>query len=382
MCDKRSEILKSLAPAARRWIVLANHLRVNQSERASSVQYVRSPCVGDFGSQSWRFFKPRSDTQRRDREHFIRSVRKFNSFNRYLTGLLLLCGDIASQPGPETFAFRQNKQSSKIKNLLLNARSLISVHRNTEGNGTIWNLHQFQDLVYAENAGVVYVNETWLGSEIADLELLHAGYTIYRKDRINKRGGGVLIAVKSDLFLSIHEYVSSVTDLEIVSVIVETDSSQRFLLCSCYRPPNADLSWMDLFEKFLDETCSKFDNMLICGDLNLANVPWDCPDSSTGANEQRFVDILNDHFLIQHNSSPTLGNNVFDLVISSVPDQVSVTEVMEPNEAKCLPIIVLSLLSSPLLLRRRPISSASFTITLEETSTGSVLHLKPWTCPM
>ena len=40
----------------------------------SSVQHVRSPCVGDFGSQSWRLFKPRSDTQRRDHEHFIRSV--------------------------------------------------------------------------------------------------------------------------------------------------------------------------------------------------------------------------------------------------------------------------------------------------------------------
>ena len=89
-----------------------------------------------------------------------------------------------------------------------------------------------------------------------------------------------MIAFKSDLFSSIHEYVPSVTDLEIVSAVVETDSSQSFLLCSCYRPPNADFSWMDLFEKCLVETCSKFDNMLICGDLNLPKVPWDCPDSS------------------------------------------------------------------------------------------------------
>ena len=111
-------------------------------------------------------------------------------------------------------------------------RSLISVHRNTDGDGTIWNLHQFQDLVYAEDAGVIYVNETWLGSKFLDSELLHAGYTIYRKDRINKRGRGVWIAIKSDLFSSIHEYVPSVSDVEIVSTVVETDSSQRFLLCS------------------------------------------------------------------------------------------------------------------------------------------------------
>ena len=76
--------------------------------------------------------------------------------------------------------------------------------------------------------------------------------------------------------------------------------------------------------------------MLICGDLNLPKVPWDCPDSSIGANEQRFVDILNDHFLIQHDNSPTRGNNVLDLMISSITDQVSVTEVLEPNEAETL----------------------------------------------
>ena len=122
-------------------LLLHYHLiQLRDGNFQSSVQQVGSPCVEDFGSQSWRFLKPRSDTLRRDREHFIRSVRKFNTLNGYLTGLLLLCGDIASQPGPETFAFRQNKQSSKIKNRLLNARSLTSVHRNTEGNGTTWNL--------------------------------------------------------------------------------------------------------------------------------------------------------------------------------------------------------------------------------------------------
>ena len=32
MCDKRSKISKSLVPAARRWIILANLFRINQSE--------------------------------------------------------------------------------------------------------------------------------------------------------------------------------------------------------------------------------------------------------------------------------------------------------------------------------------------------------------
>ena len=73
--------------------------------------------------------------------------------------------------------------------------------------------------------------------------------------------------------------------------------------------------------------------MLIWGDLNLPKISWDPSEHLSGANEQTFINILNDHFLTQHNTIPTRGNNVLDLVISSVPDQVSVTEVMKPSDA-------------------------------------------------
>ena len=146
---------------------------------------------------------------------------------------------------------------------------------------------------------------------------------------------------------------------------------------------------MDLFEKCLDETRRKFDNMLICGDLNLPKVPWDCPDSWIAANERCFVDVLNDHFLIQHNGFLTWGNNVLDLVISSIPDQVSVTEVLEPNEAEMFIDHCIVSFDSPLLLRRHQNSGALSMIMLEEILTGSFfisirelvqcnIHWRPW----
>ena len=45
------------------------------------------------------------------------------------------------------------------------------------------------------------------------------------------------------------------------------------------------------------------------------------------------VDILNDHFLTRLNTIPKRGNNILDLVITSVPDQVNVTEVVKAIDA-------------------------------------------------
>ena len=45
------------------------------------------------------------------------------------------------------------------------------------------------------------------------------------------------------------------------------------------------------------------------------------------------VDILNDHSLTRLNTIPTHGNNILDLVITSVPDQVNVTEVVKAIDA-------------------------------------------------
>lgn len=91
---------------------------------------------------------------------------------------------------------------------------------------------------------------------------------------------------------------------------------------------------MNLFSDFLDETCTKFENILIAGDLSLPKISWESPELSVGANEQLFLDILNDHYLSQRNNVPTRGSNILDLVISSMPDQLRVTEVLKPNEAE------------------------------------------------
>ena len=244
--------------------------------------------------------------------------------------LILLSGDVAINPGP------CSSQNSVIKCLALNARSLKSIHRDPESNRAVCNLERFQDLVYNENSDVICVNETWLTDEVCNKDILHSGFTIYRKDRTNRCDGGVLIAIKTETFKSVKEYqpdIEELQQLEIVSTEVRTANNQELLFCCCYRPPDADLSWTDAFNTFLNHACEQYQNIVISGDFNFPKIQWDEMDKTNSVNDLLFVEMLNDHFLCQLNNTPTRGNNVLDLVITSVPNHVRLTETLSPEQS-------------------------------------------------
>ena len=112
--------------------------------------------------------------------------------NLHLLLCILLAGDIATNPGPACNSTGIRSQNSQLKSLLLNARSLKSINRDEMSNQTVCILQRFQNLVYNENSDVICVNETWLNNSISNEDILHSGFTIYRKDRKDRYGGGVL----------------------------------------------------------------------------------------------------------------------------------------------------------------------------------------------
>ena len=154
-------------------------------------------------------------------------------------------------------------------------------------NKTIYNLNRFQDLVYAESSDVVCVNETWLNKDILDSEILHSDYTIFRKDRVNRSGGGVLLAVKAESFQTVREFpVPADMDrlqLEIVAAELTTESNHKILFRSCYKPPDVNISWSDEFNDFLNNICDQYENLLIVGDFNLPNISWDSKNNNAFA---------------------------------------------------------------------------------------------------
>ena len=100
--------------------------------------------------------------------------------------------------------------------------------------------------MYAENSDVICVNETWLNQNISNSEILHSGFTIFRRSRSDRGGGGVLIAIKTASLKPVKEFKleseAELQQLEIIFAEITTLIDQRILFCFCYRSPNGDPS--------------------------------------------------------------------------------------------------------------------------------------------
>ena len=53
-------------------------------------------------------------------------------------------------------------------------------------------IDQFQSVVYAGNFDFACITETWLTDAVCNSELLPTSYTVYRRDRVGRGGGGNL----------------------------------------------------------------------------------------------------------------------------------------------------------------------------------------------
>ena len=85
--------------------------------------------------------------------------------------------------------------------------------------------------MYAENSDVICVNETWLNQNISNSEILHSGFTVFSRDRSDRGGGGVLIAIKTASFKAVKEFKpeseAELQQFEIIFAEITTLTGQR-----------------------------------------------------------------------------------------------------------------------------------------------------------
>ena len=112
---------------------------------------------------------------------------------------LLMSGDMNLNTGPVSAS-----TAGKINCLVKNARSLKNYHKDSTTNWQlVCNILRLQGLVYAENSDFICVNEMWLNQTIGNCKILHSGFTILRRARRNRVGGGVLIAIGTASFKAV-----------------------------------------------------------------------------------------------------------------------------------------------------------------------------------
>ena len=122
---------------------------------------------------------------------------------------------------------------------------------------------------------MVAVTETCLKQEIDNCELLPDNSSkIYRKDRANRIGGGVMLAFRNNI-LSIRRKDLERDQTEMLGCEIRPETKKKLLVLVFYRPPNTDLKYIKDFKKALKLACkANFDSMIVCGDFNLPDIDW------------------------------------------------------------------------------------------------------------
>jgi hypothetical protein len=158
--------------------------------------------------------------------------------------------------------------------------------------------------------------ETWLPKkdQVTIDVATPVGYSSFRKDRLNKRGGGIAVIYRSSLVIQDKTYLDSLCsscELACLQFDPVNKCHPPFLLCSVYRPPAGHISkFLDEWQDILVELNTR-PNVIIVGDFNLH---IDCPDKPDVA---QFLNALDMHGWDQHINEVTHEcGHILDLVIT------------------------------------------------------------------
>ena len=260
---------------------------------------------------------------------------KIKKKNLHLFLLILLSGDVATNPGPGTST---EHTSNELNAIYLNARSLKAfVPFNGDSSAKVCKITLLQELVHSGSYDIICICETWLNDSIISSELL-PGYSVFRRDRVEKVGGGVLVAVKANLHATRRPDLER-NEIELVVVELNNTNSKPVILYTFYRPPVSGPEVFHHLSSSLQNT-SESSCIVLAGDFNLPALDWttfdeQIPTTAGCQPENSFCDLFDDNFLQQFILGPTHNcGNKLDLLLSNCPEIITNVETSNPEQCK------------------------------------------------
>ena len=199
---------------------------------------------------------------------------------------------------------------------------------------------EFQGLVYGNNLDVVAVTETWLHDGYFDGEILSSSlYIIFRKDR----GGGVLLAVKTDLLAyGRPDLVPQNSEILVCGLVSPNSFKITFFLC--YRPANCSL-FMDYFECLLANVRETSGRICTVDDFNMPSINWEyVVDLSNSTDGIKFCNLIKSQLLTQLVREPTkishFSESILDLIFCNHPEEIFDVSAVEDFSSDHLAVSV------------------------------------------
>ena len=216
--------------------------------------------------------------------------------------------------------FKPQKQNN-IKNNKERQNQISCFYCNTR---SVINKIRIRTICSGGNSRSFCITESWANANIGDGEININGYTVFRKDRTNRIGGGVLLYVKNNN-KAIHRTDLDNDECEMVWCEL-LNNKEKTLVGVCYRSPNSSVDEDRALFRMLGNV--KDSKAMIVGEFNFGDINWERQEA-TGQSKE-FLDSVNDNFLYQRRNEETGGRKILDLVLSSEENIVVGLEVGEP----------------------------------------------------
>ncbi|GAB0209691.1 hypothetical protein GRJ2_003434800 [Grus japonensis] len=162
---------------------------------------------------------------------------------------------------------------------------------------------------------VIGITETWWDGSY-DWSVGMEGHRLFRKDRQGRRGGGITLYVNDqlecmELHLGMEEELTESFWVRIKGRAGTGDT----IVGVCYRPPDQeDQVDEDLCRQIQSESHSQA--LVLIGDFNHPDICW--RDNAAGHKQyRRFLECVDDNFLLQVIEEPTRRGAMLDLVLTN-----------------------------------------------------------------
>ncbi|PKU42878.1 adaptin ear-binding coat-associated protein 1 [Limosa lapponica baueri] len=201
------------------------------------------------------------------------------------------------------------KPLARLKCIYTNARSM----NNKQGD--------LEAMMHQENYDIVAIAETWWDAS-HDWSATIKGYKLFRRDRQERRGGGVAVCVSGCYESSEIKY----SDNRVESVWIRIRANKGDIAVGvCYRPPNQSSEVDEAFYKQLGEISQSFATVLV-GDFNLPDICWEY-NMADREQSRRFLECVEDNFLMQLVSEPTRESALLGLILVNRKELVGEVKV-------------------------------------------------------
>ena len=148
------------------------------------------------------------------------------------------------------------------------------------------------------------------------------GYKLFRKDKQGRRGGSVALYVKE--CFDVTELMSGDNKVESLWVKIRGRADKAGILVSVYRLPNQDEETDEVFYEQLAEA-ARSPALVLMGGFNFPDICWEY-NLAQKKQSRRFLECMEDNFLMQMIREPTRGAAPLDLLFTNKIGRASCRE--------------------------------------------------------